>query len=42
MQEVAKQAVRECVENHSRAELIDHVLDRELAGYAEALSRLAQ
>lgn len=42
IQEVARQAVREYVENHSRAELLDSVLDRELPRYAEALERLGQ
>ena len=42
MQDVAKQAVREYIEGHSRADLIDQVLDRELPRYAEALERLAQ
>lgn len=42
MQDVARQAVREYVENHSRAELLDHVLDEELPRYAEALERLGQ
>lgn len=42
MQEVARQAVREYVENHSRAELLDQVLDEELPRYAEALDRLGQ
>ena len=42
MQEVARQAVREYVENHSRAELLDQVLDEELPRYAEALQRLGQ
>jgi predicted transcriptional regulator len=42
MQEVARQAVREYVENHSRAELLDQVLDDELPRYAEALERLGQ
>jgi predicted transcriptional regulator len=42
MQEVARQAVREYVEGHSRAELLDRVLDEELPRYAEALDRLAQ
>ena len=40
MQEVARQAIREYVENHSRAELLDQVLDEELPRYAEALERL--
>jgi hypothetical protein len=42
MQDVARQAVREYVENHSRAELLDQVLDEELPRYAEALERLGQ
>lgn len=42
MQDVARQAVREYVETHSRAELLDHVLDEELPRYAEALERLGQ
>ncbi len=42
MQDVARQAVREYVENHSRAELLEQVLDAELPRYAEALERLGQ
>jgi hypothetical protein len=42
MQEVARQAIREYVESHSRAELLDGVLDEELPRYAEALERLGQ
>src|SRR5215469_808643 len=42
MQEVARQAIREYVENHSRAELLDQILDDELPRYAEALERLGQ
>ena len=42
MQEVARQAIREYVENHSRTELLDQVLDAELPRYAEALERLGQ
>jgi hypothetical protein len=42
MQDVARQAVREYIESHSRADLLDHVLDRELPRYAEALERLGQ
>lgn len=42
MQEVAREAVREYIENHSRADLLDGVLDRELPRYAEALERLGQ
>jgi len=40
MQDVARQAVREYVEIHSRAELLDEVLVTELPRYAEALDRL--
>ncbi|MEI2765663.1 MAG: hypothetical protein V9F82_08275 [Dermatophilaceae bacterium] len=42
MQDVARQAVREYVERHSRAELLDRVLEEELPRYAEALERLGQ
>ena len=42
MQEIARQAVREYVETHSRAELLDRVLDSERPRYAEALERLGQ
>lgn len=42
MQDVAKQAVREYVENHSRVDLLTRVLDKELPRYAEALERLGQ
>ena len=42
MQEVARRAIREYIEGHSRAELIDRVLDEELPRYAEALERLGQ
>jgi hypothetical protein len=42
MQDVARQAVREYVENHSKADLLDRVLDEELPRYAEALERLGQ
>jgi predicted transcriptional regulator len=42
MQDVARQAVREYIENHSRTELLDRVLDEELPRYAEALERLGQ
>lgn len=42
MQDVVRQAVREYVENHSRAELLDQVLDEELPRFAEALERLGQ
>ena len=42
MQEVARQAIREYIENHSRSELLSQVLDEELPRYAEALERLGQ
>ncbi len=42
MQKVVRQAIREYVESHSRAELLDQVLDEELPRYAEALRRLGQ
>lgn len=42
MQDVVRQAVREYIENHSRADLLDQVLDEELPRYAEALERLGQ
>ncbi len=42
MQDVAKQAVREYVENHSRHDLLRSVLDEELPRYAEALDRLGK
>jgi predicted transcriptional regulator len=42
MQEVARQAIREYVDGHSRRELLDRVLDEELPRYAEALERLGQ
>lgn len=42
MQEVARQAVREYVENHSRADLVHEVLNEELPRYAEALERLGK
>jgi Family of unknown function (DUF6290) len=42
MQAVARQAIREYIENHSRAELLGQVLDEELPKYAEALERLGQ
>lgn len=42
MQDVARQAVREYVETHSRSELLDQVLDQELPRYTEALHRLGQ
>lgn len=42
MQEIAKQAVREYIENHSRRDLLDRVLDEELPRFAEALDRLGR
>ena len=42
MQEVARQAVRDYIEDESRRDLLDRVLDRELPRYAEALERLGQ
>nr|MDT0660051.1 ribbon-helix-helix protein, CopG family [Micromonospora sp. DSM 115978] len=42
MQEVARQAIREYVEGHSRVDLIDHVMDEEIPRYAEALRRLGE
>ena len=42
MQDVARQAVREYVENHSRSDLLNQIMDQELPRYAEALDRLAQ
>lgn len=42
MQDVAREAVREYIENHSRAELLDQALDDELPRYVEALERLGQ
>ena len=40
MQDVVRQAIREYVEEHSRADLLARVLDQELPRYAEALQRL--
>ncbi|CUU59948.1 Ribbon-helix-helix protein, copG family [Parafrankia irregularis] len=42
MQEIAREAIREYIEAHSRAELLDQVLDEELPRYAEALRRLGE
>jgi hypothetical protein len=42
MQDVARQAVRDYIEQTSKRELLDRVLDRELPRYAEALERLGQ
>ena len=42
MQDVARQAVRDYIEQKSKRELLDRVLDEELPHYAEALERLGQ
>jgi hypothetical protein len=42
MQDVAREAIREYIEHHSRSDLIDGILDRELPRYSEALDRLAR
>jgi predicted transcriptional regulator len=42
MQDVARQAVRDYIEQSSKRELLDRVLDEELPRYAEALERLGQ
>lgn len=42
MQEVARQAIREYVETHSRADLLDRIMDEEIPRYAEALRRLGE
>lgn len=42
MQDIARQAVRDYIEQHSKRELVDRVLDDELPRYAEALERLGQ
>ena len=42
MQDIVRHAVREYIENHSRAELLDQILDSELPRYAEALERLGR
>lgn len=42
MQEVAREAVRRYVEETSRADLLNRVLDQEVPRYAEALRRLGQ
>jgi len=42
MQDIAREAIREYIEHHSRRDLIDGILDRELPRYAEALDRLAR
>jgi predicted transcriptional regulator len=42
MQEVAREAIREYVEQHSREDLLEQVLDEEVPRYAEALRRLGE
>jgi predicted transcriptional regulator len=42
MQDIARHAIREYVEKHSRADLLDRVLDEEIPRYAEALRRLGE
>ncbi len=42
MQEVAREAVRSYIEDRSRVELLDRVLDQELPRYDEALRRLGE
>ncbi len=42
MQEIVRLSVREYVERHSRAELVDRISDEELPRYAEALDRLGR
>jgi predicted transcriptional regulator len=42
MQDVARQAVRDYIEQHSRNELITSVMDSQLPRYAEALERLGK
>lgn len=42
MQEVARAAVRGYIQQNTARELVDQVLDRDLARYAEALRRLAE
>ena len=42
MQEVARNAVRRYIEEQSRDELIERVMDAELPRYAEALERLGR
>jgi hypothetical protein len=42
MQDVAREAVREYIEQHSRDELLTSVMDSQLPRYAEALERLGK
>lgn len=42
IEDVVREAIREYVESHSRAEMLDQVLDEEMPRFAEALERLGQ
>ena len=42
MQDVARQAVRDYIDQTSRRELLDEVLDEQIPRYAEALRRLGE
>ena len=42
MQDVARAAVREYIARHSRADLVEAVMDTELPRFAEALDRLGR
>ncbi|MBT2501342.1 ribbon-helix-helix protein, CopG family [Curtobacterium sp. ISL-83] len=42
MQDIARAAIREYIEHHSRSDLIDSVLDTQLPRFAEALDRLGR
>jgi predicted transcriptional regulator len=42
MQDVARQAIREYVEQRSRGDLLEQILDEEIPRYAEALRRLGE
>jgi len=42
MQDVARRAVRDYLETHSKRALLDAVLDSELTKYADALERLGK
>jgi plasmid stability protein len=42
MQDVARDAVRSYIEDRSRQDLLERVLDEELPRYAEALRRLGE
>ena len=42
IEDVVREAIREYVESHSRAEALDQVLDEDMPRFAEALERLGQ